>query len=305
MAAPRLAFAVISRGRPEGLGRLIDVLDRQVRALPPLDCDLRVVLNQALNPAYGAALESPGRLLQVRWRLFLEPGIPAARNALVEWLLEEPPEACVFLDDDEVPQEGWLQRLLSLWQQHPETILTGPVVAISRGSSTFLLRHAAFSRVRRLPSGAATNEAYTNNTLVPFAVLQALGPSFDKRFTRTGGSDTEWFRRAHRAGFPIRYFHELVVLEEVDGDRLKLSSLLTRWLRNGTTDTLIRRRQQPGPGGLARIVARGTGRTVAGLAGTAAFALLLRPEPMLRALNLALSGVGSLVGLLSISPRQY
>jgi hypothetical protein len=300
-----LSFSIISRGRPAGLAALLEALDAQVRAASAV-ASIRVVLNQATDASYAAVFAAAAaRSTDFAWRGCVDPGIPAARNALVAWLLEERPEACVFLDDDERPAADWLATLLRLRAAHPQTILTGPVLAAPAGAPSFLARHGAYDRVRRLASGASTNEAYTNNTLVPFAVLQALGPSFDRRFTQTGGSDAEWFRRAARAGFEIRYFPELVVHETVEEARAPLGPMLKRWLRNGTTDTLIRRQQRPGLGGVLRILGRGSARAAAGLGSALLLALLLQPRPMLRWLRLGFSGLGSLLGLLSISPRQY
>ena len=300
-----LTFAIISRARPQGLDALLAALDRQ-RHGSGASAAIRVVLNQAVDAPYQAVLDAAAaRGTPFAWRICLEPGIPAARNALVAWLLEEQAEACVFLDDDELPASDWLATLLRLRTKHPQAILTGPVLAAPAGPPSFLARHGAYDRVRRLPSGALAREAYTNNTLVPRAVLEALGPSFDRRFTRTGGSDTEWFRRAAAAGFEIRYVQELVVRETVEEARAPLWPLLKRWLRNGTTDTLIRRRQRPGIATVLRVLGRGTARTAAGFGGALLQALLLRPRAMLRWLRLGCSGLGSLLGLFSISPRQY
>ena len=304
----RLSFAVISRGRPQGLAVLVRELDRQAAQMTQSDfaASIRVVLNQPMDHDYQEVLAAAAqRPTPVAWRICLEPGIPAARNALVEWLLQERPAACVFLDDDELPAEGWLARLFELQRLHPGTILTGPVFAVPQGPPSFLARHGAYDRVRRLPSGAPTAEAYTNNTLVPLAVLEALGPSFDRRFTRTGGSDTEWFRRAHRAGFPIRYFQDLVVRETVEPGRAPLRALLTRWLRNGTTDTLIRRQHDPSLRGAVTILGRSFAKIGLGSVRTLVFALLLRWRAMLRGLRAATAGLGSLLGLFGFSPRQY
>jgi len=307
-AAPpaALAFAIVSRGRPQGLAVLLAALDRQAAALPGGGCVIRVVLNQELDPGYAAVFaEAAARPTPLAWRSVLEPGIPAARNALVAWVLEERPAAAVFLDDDELPPDGWLDRLCALRREHPDCILTGPVRAAPAGPGTFLSRHGAYDRVRRLPEGAPTGEAYTNNTLVPLAVFEALGPSFDRRFTRTGGSDTEWFRRAGRAGFAIRYFQSLAVLETVEPGRVQLRAVLTRWIRNGSTDTLIRRLQHPGLRSVAGIVVRGGGKMLLGTGRALLFAVLLRWGSMLRGLRLALGGLGSLLGLFAYSPRQY
>src|SRR5262249_50327832 len=154
-----LCFAIVSRGRAVGLGRLLEALDRQCAALG-VAAVVRVVVNQALDDAYRATLAaSAARRLRLASRLCLGPGIPAARNALVDWLLEErPADACVFLDDDEQPAPDWLSRLLALRRAHPDTILTGPVLAAPEGEAGFLARHGAYDRVRRLPSGTLAGE---------------------------------------------------------------------------------------------------------------------------------------------------
>ena len=101
------------------------------------------------------------------------------------------------------------------------------------------------------------------------------------------------------------YFLHAVAAENLAGVLMPLGALLTRWIRNGSTDTLIRRLHRPGLGGALAVLARGTGRLLLGLGSALVFALLLRWRRMLRGLRLAMGGLGMVLGLFAISPRQY
>ena len=53
------------------------------------------------------------------------------------------------------------------------------------------------------------------------------------------------------------------------------------------------------------VLARGTGRLLLGLGSALVCALLLQWRRMLRGLRLAMGGLGMVLGLFAISPRQY
>jgi len=299
-----LAVALVSRQRAPQLRELIENLSQQAKDLTPdTALSLCVVLDQPADDAYAAVLAAPAGL-PVEWRALGEVGPPAARNALVAWMLERAPEAFVFLDDDELPAPDWLARLLELWERYPETILTGPLIAVSTRPS-FLLRHGLFHRLRPLRSGEMADSAYIHNTLVPLAVARRLGPSFDLRLTAVGGSDAEWFGRARAAGFPIRYFPELAVHEVLRPEDQRLCPVARRWIGNGRAAALARRLRRPGPRTWLRLAGEGLARVGYGFFALLGRALLLQAAAALRGLRVMLSGVGMLLGLFSRAPRRY
>jgi hypothetical protein len=298
---------LVSRGCAATLGELLAEVARQqpLAAAQRVTLAVRLILDQTLDEAYRATFAAAARAgLALRYRLTPCIGPPAARNELVGWLLDDAPEAFVFLDDDEVPAENWLELLLERWERYPGDILTGPLLARSAHQG-FLLRHGAFGRLRGLKSGEAAPDAYIHNTLVPLAVAKRLGPSFDTRLTLCTGSDAAWFRSAVEAGFTIRYFPELVVYETLTAEQQKLGLVLRRWIFNGRAGAIAGRLRRPGLGGLLRLAGYNAAKGGYGLLSFLGYALVLSPERSLRGLRVALSAAGGLLGLFAPLPGEY
>lgn len=303
----RLDVVLVSCGCAASLRDLLLEVARQqhVAAAERVVLSVRLILDQALDEAYRATFAAATAAgLTLRYRVTSSIGPPAARNVLIRWLLDEPPDAFVFLDDDEVPAENWLALLLQLWACHPGDILTGPLLARSTHQG-FLLRHGVFGRLRGLKSGEVAPDAYIHNTLVPIEVARRLGPSFDTRLTICTGSDAAWFRSATRAGFTIRYFPELVVYETLTAEQQKLGIAVRRWIFNGRAGAIAGRLRRPGAGGWLRLAAYNAAKGAYGLLCLLGYALVLSPERSLRGLRVAMSATGGLLGLFSPLPQPY
>jgi hypothetical protein len=305
--ARQLAVVLVSRGCAATLGDMLAEIARQQGAAPAAGVRLsvRLVLDQPLDEAYDRVFRaSRAAGLDLHYRITGSIGPPAARNVLIGWLLEDPPDAFHLLDDDEVPAEDWLALLLRLWERHPGDILTGPLLARSTHQS-WLLRQGAFGRLRPLKSGERASDAYIHNTLVPIDVARRLGPSFDVRLTVCTGSDAAWFRSAVQAGFTIRYFPELVVYETLTAEQQRLRIVIARWIFNGRAGAIAGRLRRPGLAGWAKLLAYNLAKGAYGTLGLVGNALLLSPERALRGLRVAMSAAGGVLGLFSPLPRDY
>jgi glycosyltransferase involved in cell wall biosynthesis len=307
LAGRRLEAVLVSRDCAATLGVMLNEIVRQLGAAAEqrVHFSVRLILDQPLDEAYRAVFAAAAASgLPLRYRVAENIGPPAARNVLIRWLLDEPPDAFHFLDDDEVPAEGWLGLLLQLWQRYPGDILTGPLLARSAHQS-FLLRHGAFGRLRALKSGEVAPDAYIHNTLVPIAVARRLGPSFDTRLTICTGSDAAWFRSAAQAGFTIRYFPELVVYEMLTREQQRLGLVVCRWIFNGRAGAIAGRLRRPGLPGLLRLAGYNAAKGAYGLLSFLGYALVLSPARSLRGLRVAMSATGGLLGLFSALPGEY
>lgn len=302
-----LAIVLVSQDCARSLGDMLDEIARQQGAAPAagVRLSLRLVLDQPLDEAYArvfARARAQGLDLQVRTTERIGP--PAARNVLIRWLLDDPPDAFHVLDDDEVPGEGWLALLLRLWERYPGDILTGPLLARSTHQG-FLLRHGAFGRLRPLKSGEVAPDAYIHNTLVPIEVARRIGPSFDVRLTVCTGSDAAWFRSAAQAGFTIRYFPEFVVYETLTADQQRLGIAVRRWIFNGKAGAISGRLRRRGAAGWARLLGYNLAKGGYGALACLGNALILSPSRSLRGLRVAMSATGGVLGLFSPLPRAY
>ncbi len=302
MTAPLVVVAVGTRGRPDGLRRLLASLGAQT-GLDGVGTAVVVVDNDPEGSARAVA-QSPG----ARWPLVYvvepEPGIPAVRRTGVRHALELGADAVVFVDDDEEAPPPWLATLVGHWRSSGADAVTGPVLRRLPDGAPGWARHADHFDTRGSHrTGERLGKAYTGNALVSRRVFQRLDSWFDDAFRFTGSSDLHFFLMVRRAGFVIEWCDEAVMTEDVPAARLSWRWYLARGYRSGIGDTVARRLVDPGARSTLTCVARGVARLGHGL--VLAPLAVVRPEYRSFAARRLASGAGSLVGLLGARYEEY
>jgi GT2 family glycosyltransferase len=165
-----------------------------------------------------------------------KPGIAAARNRA---LTSAPRGALlIFIDDDERPQDRWLELLLATYERHQSAAVVGPVISEYDVEPDEWIRAGRFFDRRRLPTGTRVDVAATNNLLLDLDQVDALGLRFDEKFGQSGGSDTLFTRQLVAAGGEIVWCDEAVVTDKVPAARLTHRWVLNRAFRSGNSWTL-------------------------------------------------------------------
>jgi succinoglycan biosynthesis protein ExoM len=158
-------------------------------------------------------------------RYLCEParGLSIARNrALKESLAMD---FVAFIDDDEIADAGWLERLLSGAKEFDAGVVAGPVWPRHVQSPSWVVRGGFFNAVQR-PTGTDIDFVATNNVLLRREIVGTF--RFDSRFDFTGGEDTEYFMRIKRAGAKMVWMNEAIVYECVPPGRANARWLLSR-----------------------------------------------------------------------------
>jgi hypothetical protein len=178
--------------------------------------------------------------------------------------------ALLFLDDDEVPEPGWLRTMVDRYTTTRATAVAGRVLTrLPDEAEPWISEGRAFDRPTRV-DGQYMDEAATNNLLIDVGAVRRLGVTFDERFGLTGGSDSMFTRQLTRRGGTIRWAEHAVVVEQDDPQRFTRAWMLRRIFRFGNTSARVRIALAPTPfrrvaeRGLA--LARGGIRIAAGLA---------------------------------------
>ncbi|MEY2796128.1 MAG: hypothetical protein RIR10_1844 [Planctomycetota bacterium] len=224
----RIAIAVATRRRPDGLARLLASLSELEI---PDSCAIEVVIVENDDPH---ARPLPPCALPAR-RVF-EPtqGIPIARNRAID---EAAPAAdwIVFLDDDETVEPSLVARLLAAAHAAKAPIATGPALPrFESGSPAWAARSSAYEPVRHAHL-ARVPYAFTNNVLFDARIVRgANAPRLDERMLHTGGSDREFFARLARAGHAIVWADDAIAYEWYPRARATYRWLFQRSLRLGT-----------------------------------------------------------------------
>jgi succinoglycan biosynthesis protein ExoM len=184
-----------------------------------------------------------------------------------------------ILDDDEIAEPAWLVALLATARRTGADVILGPVVARYDASAPHWLIKGDFHSTVPARRGGSIRTGYTSNVLFAREALPLAGLRFRKELGRSGGEDTEFFDRAHRAGATFAYASDAVVSEEVTPERARLGWLLSRRFRSGQSHALLLAADRPAPGRRAAEVAVACGK-----AGVSALAAALAlPLPRWRA----------------------
>jgi glycosyltransferase involved in cell wall biosynthesis len=300
-----VVVCVISHRRPQGLARLLAGLDRQsfTRAPAP-EVAVLVVDNDPEGSAASVCAAAGGSLrFPLEYRLEPRRGIPYARNAAVRHVGRSA-DFLAFVDDDEVPEPGWLEELLAVQSRHRADVVSGPVLPhFESPPPRWILRGGFFERVRH-PTGSALTVARTNNVLIRTSVFEGMEQLFDERLALTGGSDTHFFVRVWRAGYKLIWADEAVIHEWVAPTRVSPAYVLRRGFRLGNTRGICERDLGPSQGEQSVGSLRATWWIAKGLC-LLPLSILQGPHAVLRSVRGMCAGAGYFAGRVGLRFEEY
>ena len=222
-----IAVLVCTYRRPEMLATLLESLAAQ---RTERDFDVVAVDNDPAASGREAALAAS---IRVQYVVEPEPGIAAARNRALS-CVGAAHDAAVFVDDDEYVGPGWLESLAHTAEHFDADVVTGPVHGELAPDAPRWLHRGGYFRDHSYPSGKRLTTAKSGNTLIrsPW-ILEEDPVRFDAAFSRSGGSDTDYFSALHRRGAVLVWSAEAVALEPVPAHRATARWIARRELRGG------------------------------------------------------------------------
>lgn len=235
------------------------------------------------------------------------PGIVAARNRA----LDESGDAdvLVFIDDDELPEPGWLRSMVGTWEHTRAAAVAGPVIStFAEEPDPFVVRGAFFVR-RRLPTGTDLTIAASGNLLLDLAQVRHAGVRFDDRFAMSGGSDSLFTRELHQRGLRMVWCDDAPVHDVVPASRANRRWVLQRAVRSGNAASRIE--IVLAGSFVARVAARGQsfGRGLVRIAGGAvrvALGTVTRSlEHQARGARTLARGAGMVAGSVGYTRQEY
>jgi hypothetical protein len=169
-----------------------------------------------------------------------EPGISAARNAILAEAKARDADLVVMVDDDERVEREFLTELV-LMQGRTGADAVGAQITCDFDTppASNIGRWGVFV-AHDLPAGDVPMLHSTAGVLFRCESLARIGwPRFDERFGRTGGEDADYLLRLRSCGFRFASAPLARVHEHVPDERVRATAVLQRGLRMGSSGVRV------------------------------------------------------------------
>jgi succinoglycan biosynthesis protein ExoM len=186
-----------------------------------------IVADNDHEPLLADRLQAASNRIGIPIRYIHAPAcnISIARNACLDVAQAD---ALILIDDDELADRNWLRGLLDVAERSGADVVFGPARAVYPDSSPQWMKENDFHSNIPVASHGIVETGYCSNALLDLRIPQVRNARFDEAFGRTGGEDTDFFFRLHRAGVIMAISDNAVVREPVAQDRLSFRWLLRR-----------------------------------------------------------------------------
>lgn len=259
-----------------------------------------VIDNDPDQSARAVVQECPG----VTYSFESTPGLAAVRNHALDRCQTR---LLAFIDDDEVPTEGWLTSLLGTWRDTGAEAVTGQVHSRFPETLDPWIEAGDFWRRPSSPTGTVVSIAASGNLLLDVEFVRAAHLRFSEHFALTGGEDSFFSAQFTRAGGRIVCCNESIALDIVPPARTTKAWLRQRRLRSGNTVARVALMgSTPGQRGTRVLLGvRGMTRVAAGGLRWTAGVLLRSHRHQARGFSIFYRGVGMTAGAAGLTLVEY
>lgn len=200
-----------------------------------------------------------------------EKNLSVARNLAIDTAASP---LLVFIDDDQQVESNWIEELVSCMERYKADVVAGPVYCDYPSTAPLWLQKTDIHNTKGHATGDRLYGITAGNSLIRLASIGKL--RFNPQYGRTGGEDTDFFKRLHDSGRDIRWCSEAASAEWITADRAKASYAIRRFIDQGQT---YRRMTLSNAGALKTLVfyLRAAFQAVVALPIAVVFILLRRP----------------------------
>lgn len=224
--------------RPGSLGELLDAWSR---ISVPDRTSFLIVDNSPDGNARGLVESAAARgAIALRYAHEPAPGISAARNRALSEAKALGGSLLAFIDDDELPSDGWLMRLLDARARTGAEAVLGRVEARLPPAAPAWIARAGFFDIVGEGDGEEVAEGATCNALIDLGFVERHQLRFDPAFGFSGAEDTLFFRSIRARGGRLIFSDAALVHDIIPENRARLDWLRKRWRRTGNTDARIK-----------------------------------------------------------------
>jgi succinoglycan biosynthesis protein ExoM len=303
--------------RPDGLERLLNGLCEQVFEDVTAPVVSVIVTDNECSDSTRAICD---RFVQ-RCRyslLYLQEknrGISYARNTCLDKLPADS-DFVAMIDDDEIPEPGWLNHLLYAQAKTAADIVTGPTLPVFDPSTPAWVVDTGYFAKPHHPHRYQDLERFpptaTCNVLIRADVFTEKKLRFDPALALSGSEDKLLFQDLKQQGLSFVWASNAVTHENITAERAKLGYMLSEALRRGSTKFYVKIKLKTSTRGRRyKLALRSAVRSLFGITlygGSACIYLLggnrLRHKAALSLLN-ATENIGFLAGVMGYRKNHY
>lgn len=234
-----ISICVVTYLRPQSLIRLLESIN-QISLPQSISCEMIVVDND-VNGSAKASIEYISKNFQHTLVYEVEPerGIAYARNKALN-LSNKDSSFVLFVDDDEIVSENWVQELIKCQKETGASIVYGPTIPIFPENTKFWLKK---SNVYGSNMGAQSDfnkkgHPNTSNVMLAKHVLKHSAIIFDVKPRFWGGDDTLFFLQLMKAKYRFQRTNKAINYEFIPTSRCNIKWIIDRSFRNGNTQTI-------------------------------------------------------------------
>ena len=211
-----IIVAVCTYERQEELRRTLTALQNQLlRGISDERVRIVVIDNSPTASARTVVQDFEGASrFQVLYAHECRKGVAHARNRAIEIAVSEGATHLAFVDDDEVPEQDWLNELFEKIVETEAAAAVGPVFPIFCTCPEPHLPINAFATLVSDTDGLVA-DGYSGNSIIDVSYVQQHNLRFDNQFNEVGGEDTIFFRQLRSLGGRIAWAGEAIVHEFV------------------------------------------------------------------------------------------
>jgi succinoglycan biosynthesis protein ExoM len=260
---PSVAVAICTYNRPDQLRRLLDLIAVRAPEELPGSSVTVVVVDDSKDGNARHIVEDPSRPCRTLYANTASGNISTARNAAISGGADAA-EFVACIDDDCVPEPGWLSESCRVMKQFRADVVVGHRAFVpSDASPKWLHREPFLFENEPYADGSVPVSGNTANVMIRSSWLRQSEVRFRTEMGSVGGEDMVFFADARAAGAEIRFASRSTVLEPCDAKRSTLRYHLWRQMWLGNNEALINHRTRAATRG--RLVLRGLRRMASGL----------------------------------------
>ena len=241
---PTLTICICTYKRPVMLTKCLKSLEA-MKAPKDVAVSIAIIDNESSGSARSIFDQFNQRSFPFGLLYFLEKkrGIPCARNRALREVYQLESDYLVFIDDDEVVDEEWLEKLYGYCVlKGGRSVVHGGVFPQVPDDLPISIKGLIEPKIRE--TGKQLTACATDNVIIPVNVIKGLDLWFDETKPLAGGTDTLFFMAVNKSGVKIYQCSDAIVTEYFPEERLTLRWLCKRKFRAGIT--AAKRKQSEG-----------------------------------------------------------